>query len=187
MPIASPAVRWRLAETREPGPEQTVARLQMVIEKRQGTVGRKRCKPQREARELDRHRIEIDAEEAPLGDCSPDGGVFLRTEVGRMAGAGTNQRRLVGVRQIDACRDEKGAAAHRGIEHLQPEDLVRRRVLYERSKRAPDQELRDWLRRVKGAGRLAAIGSRRASTPQRGTASARPLFEESGISAIRGS
>ena len=158
--IASKAVRWRLTETREPRSEQTVARLQMVVEKRQRMVGCQCRKPQREARELDRHRIEIDAEEAPLGDCSPDGGVILRPEIGRMAGARANQRSFVGVRQIDACGDEKSAAAHRGIEHLQPEDCVRSSVPYQWSKCAPDQELRDWLRRVKGAGRLAAVGSR---------------------------
>jgi hypothetical protein len=46
MLLALRAVLWWLAEASEPRPEQTVARLQMVIEKRQWTVGGKRCEPQ---------------------------------------------------------------------------------------------------------------------------------------------
>ena len=52
---------WREAQTRDPRAEQTVASLQMMIEKTQGTVGGQRRKPERQPCQLNRHGIAINA------------------------------------------------------------------------------------------------------------------------------
>ena len=64
--------RRRPAKLREPGAEQAVAGLQMVIEKRQRPVGGERRQPERQPRELHRHRVDVDAEQTSLGDRPPD-------------------------------------------------------------------------------------------------------------------
>src|SRR5438477_10808792 len=47
----------RLPEPREPCAEQAVADLEPVVEKREGPIDRERGQPERQARELDGHRI----------------------------------------------------------------------------------------------------------------------------------
>ena len=52
--------------------DQAVAADEVVIEKRQRLVGRQRREPQRQARQLHRRRIQVDAEEASLRDEPPE-------------------------------------------------------------------------------------------------------------------
>ena len=51
--------------------DETVARLQRVIEECELMIARERREPEREPREIDRHRVAIDAVEALLRDKAP--------------------------------------------------------------------------------------------------------------------
>ncbi len=66
-PRAGPLPR----EIAKAGANKTVADGQVMIEKRQRPIGGERRQPQRQPRELHRHRIEIDAVETALGDGPP--------------------------------------------------------------------------------------------------------------------
>ena len=140
---------------REPRAEQAVADLQPVIEKAERTISGERGEPQREARELDRHRVEVDAVQDALGDRPPHPDPVGFTDVGRMTASGPHQRGLVGAREKPAGGDEEGAAAHRGIDDAQPEDLIGRRIAHQRAERPPHHVVRDRLRRVERAGRFS--------------------------------
>ncbi len=50
-----------VSEVREPGAKQAVADLQPVIEKTEWAICGERGQPERQSRELDSHRIDIDA------------------------------------------------------------------------------------------------------------------------------
>jgi hypothetical protein len=68
--------RRRMTKAREPGTEDAVADLKMVIEKTQRPVLGECGQPQRQPRQLNRHRIEIDAVEASFGDRAADAGAL---------------------------------------------------------------------------------------------------------------
>ena len=68
----------RLPQVGEPRSEQAVADLEPVIEKAQRPIGRERRQPERQTRELDGHRVQVDAVQASLGDRSPDGDSVAR-------------------------------------------------------------------------------------------------------------
>ena len=78
---------WRLPPRRAHAAGTTARRRagcrrpQVMIEKAERPIGGERRQPQRQSRELNGHRIEIDAEQASLGDRPPDRGAFRRTEV----------------------------------------------------------------------------------------------------------
>src|SRR5207237_883728 len=135
---------------------ETVSGTQMMIEERQWPIGGERAQPEREARELHRGWIEVDAVEAALRDSAAEGGAVRRTDVARRHGSFADERLFVGVREIAARGHEKRAASHRGIEHAQREHVTRRAVAHERRERAPHEVLRHRARRVEGTGRLAA-------------------------------
>jgi hypothetical protein len=64
-------------QTGQPGAEHAVAAAQMVIEKAERTPVSESGKSQRQAGELNGHRIEIDPEQAALGNQPPDLGALL--------------------------------------------------------------------------------------------------------------
>ena len=64
---AAPA-RASLPDVGDAGADQAVAGAQVMIEERQRTVARQRGQPQRQPRQLHRHRIEVHAEQAALRD-----------------------------------------------------------------------------------------------------------------------
>ena len=66
-----PPPGWRLHVLRS-GAHEAVAGNEMVIEKRERLVCRERCQPQREPRELHRHRIEVHAEKTARGDLATE-------------------------------------------------------------------------------------------------------------------
>jgi hypothetical protein len=68
----------------------------MMIEEGQRTVRRERGKPERQARQLDGHRVQIDAEQAPLGDCAPHLRASGFVEIGGAARSALDRRTLVG-------------------------------------------------------------------------------------------
>ena len=88
-----------------------------MIEKGQRPVGRQRSKPERQPSELHRHRVDVDSEEASLGDDAPKASPL---GVGHVSGgddAVTNEGSLVGRREEPAGGNEKRAASHRRVEH----------------------------------------------------------------------
>ena len=143
----------------EPGAEQAVADLQAVIEKAERTIGRERGQPQRETRELDGHRVEVDAVQAAFRDRSPDADALGVADVGCVTVSTAYERSLVGVRQKPAGGHEERAAAHRRIDDAQLQDVLGRRVAHQRAERAANQVVRDRLRRVEGSGRFAHAGA----------------------------
>jgi hypothetical protein len=144
---------------RQPGAEQAVADLQAVIEKAERAIRCQRREPQRQTCELHRHRVEIDAVETAFGDRSPDARAVGVTDVGRVAGAGTDQRRLIGVGEKPAGGDEKRAAAHRRVDDPQLQNLLGSGVPDERAECAPHEIVRHRLRRVEAAARLPRAGA----------------------------
>ena len=139
--------------------DQAVAADEVVIEKRQRLAGRKRREPEREARELHRRRIQVDAEETSLRDDPPEHRAVRFVDI-RLAGrAVANQRPFVGAREISARRDEKGRAAHRRIHDAQLENAIGRRAVDQRMQRAPHDVVGERLRCVERAGRLARVAS----------------------------
>ena len=68
---ASPAGNRRPPQAGKPGAQQAVTGLKVVIEKRQRPVGRERRQPERQPRQLDGHRVHVDAIQAPLGNRPP--------------------------------------------------------------------------------------------------------------------
>ena len=165
----APARVRRVPQVGEPRAEQAVADLEVVIEKAQRPIGRQRREPERQPRELDGHRVQVDAVQASLGDRSPDGDPVRVADVARVAAAGANERGLVRGREIPAGGDEKRAAAHRRIDHAQLQDAFGRRVAHERCERPPDEVVGDRLRRVERPGRLAndRIRTRAVTLPAR--------------------
>ena len=150
----------RPPELREPGAEQAVAGLQAMIEEAQRTIGGERREPERQARELHRHRVEIDAVQAAFGDRASNGRAFRLADVARETAARLDERRLVRGREISARGHQKGAAAHRRIDDAEAQDVLRRPAADERPERPTDDEVGDRLRRVERARRLPDSGSR---------------------------
>ena len=153
-------IRRRTAQTRDPRAEQAVANLKVVIEKAERTIGGQRRKPERQARQLDRHRIEIDTVQTAFSDQSTDCGSLARTEIAWMTLPVLDDGRFVGLAEIRAGCHQKSATAHRGIEHLHVENPLRRRISNERVKGLSNEIGRDWLWRIERAHRLANAGAR---------------------------
>ena len=130
-----------------------------MVQKRERSVGGQRRQPERQACELDCHRVQIHAVQASFRNGAPDRHPVAIVHVARMASTLPHQRRLVRVGQIPARGDKKGAASHRGVDDPELEDAIRRKIPDERTERAPHDVVRDWLRRVEGTGRLANAGS----------------------------
>ncbi len=62
--------------------EQRVAAAQMMVEKRQWRADRERVQPQRQFRQFDRHRVQIDAIDHPLQDDAADEVAIVELIVG---------------------------------------------------------------------------------------------------------
>ena len=101
----------RVAKRGEPDASEAVACLQMVIEERQRPVGRERGEPERQTGELHGHRVDVDAEQASLGESAPRGHSFGLAEISRPASAASNERRLVRVCEIATGSHEKRTAS----------------------------------------------------------------------------
>src|SRR5580765_8365207 len=93
----------------EPRAKEAVPDLEPVIEKAERTISGQRREPEREARKLDSHRIEIDAVEAAFRNGPANRDALGFADVVGMATARADDRQLVGGRKIPARRDEKRA------------------------------------------------------------------------------
>ncbi len=71
----------RSSGARQPGAGEAVADAQVMVEERERTVGGERGQPQRQPRELHGRRIDVDAEQAPLGDEPPNRRALARADV----------------------------------------------------------------------------------------------------------
>src|SRR5688572_22434088 len=148
------------------GADQAVPGHEMMIEKGQRLVGSKRREPQRQTRELDGHRIQIDAEEAARRNLAPEGHSIGGGDVVGMPPPFPDERVFSSRRQMAACRDEEGTAPHRRIENAKTQDLVIPSPDEERLEGAANQECRYRARRVEGAARFADVArSNEAGTP----------------------
>ena len=156
----------RGAHVVDPRPDQAVAGAQLMIEKGERPVARQRREPERQTREFHRHRVRVDAEEAPSRHQAPELGAVVLREVAAGHGSLVDERRLVGRGEIAARGDQKRAAAHRGIENAQREDPFRRRAVDERRQRAPHEVLRQRPRRVERAGGLCGGCRVRSADPR---------------------
>ncbi len=157
--IPPPQPDGRSRQARQPGADQAVAHPDAMVQERQRPVPGESRQPEREPRELNGHRIQIHAEQAALRDLPPYRRPFLGTDVIGETSAGREQRFFVRFREKPAGGDEKGAAAHGRIQHRQLQNLVRAAAAHEGTNRLPDEIVRDGLRRVEGARRLAGAGS----------------------------
>ena len=136
-------------------PSRLSPALKMVIEKAERPVGGKRRQPERQPRQLHGHGLRS----TPYRHRS----ATIRRMPARSAGRGRSRGSRPRGRARPRMRapetagaDQKRAAAHRGIEHLEAQDLFGRGVAHERRERAADQIVRDRLRRVERAGGLSA-------------------------------
>ena len=152
--------------------KQAVADLKAVIEKTERPIPGERGQPQRQARELHGHRVEINPVQTPLGNGSADGDALGVADVAGEAPAGFDERALVGIRQVSARRHEERAAAHRGIDDAELQDAIGRHVSHQGTERAPYEVLGHGLRGVERPGGLADARSRfegdRRSVPPAG-------------------
>ena len=104
--------------------DETVADAKAMIEKAEGLAAGERREPERQARELHRHGIGIDAKQTALGDQPSNVRVLRLVEVGVRASALVDERALYAAREVPARRDEKRAAAHGRIDDAEREDRV---------------------------------------------------------------
>ncbi len=160
---STPAWRDWPSQIGESPAQQAVARRQMVIQKRQRSIGGERGEPEREASELNRGWIAVDTVEAPLSHLPSKGGFLGRRHLDALPVSISHESALALIGKEETRGDEKRAAAHRRIEDTQREDLFGRASLDERLKRAADEKLGDSARRIETAGGLALGGCR----PQR--------------------
>ena len=137
----------------------------MVIEKRQRPVGRERRQPQRQPRELDGHRVQVDAVQAPLGNRPPRRHALALAEIAAVVRTGPDERRFVRLGQIAARGHQERAAAHRRIDDAELQDALGRRVAHQRAERAANEVVGDRLRRVERAGGFSNAGA--ADQPDR--------------------
>ena len=108
---------WLASQIVERCPDQAVAHSQVMIEKRERAICGEGRQPQREPRELHRHRVEIDAEQAALRDHPPEFGAVRLPDVTGQALVVSDHRRFMRGRQEAAGANEKRSAAHRRIEN----------------------------------------------------------------------
>ncbi len=147
-----------------------------MIEKAQRPIRRERREPQRQSRELHRHRIQIDPVETPFGDRATDRRALRLADVGGMTAARADERRFVRGREISARGDEKRTAAHRRIDDPQLQDPFGRGIDHEGAECAANQIIGDRLRRVEAAGCFSEAGS--ANQRDAATLDARLVIEQ---------
>ena len=126
-----------------------------MVEERERTLGGERRQPQRQPRELNRHRVQVHPVHAAFRNRAANRCPLGIAKVSRIALAGADERHLVRRGKIAAGGDEKRAAAHRRIHNPEAEDAVRRRLDDQRTERAADQIVGNGLWRIERAGRLA--------------------------------
>src|SRR6516164_6072082 len=85
------ARRWRMAKVGEPRTEQAVANLQPVIQKTERPIRGEGTQPQRQARELDSHGVEVHAIQTALRNRSPDDDALPFIDVARVTNSVTYQ------------------------------------------------------------------------------------------------
>ena len=139
------------------GPGEAVAGPQVMIEERQRLVRRQGGQPERQARQLHGHRVEIHTEQASRRDVPPKLDAIRGRDVVRIPASLPDERVLERQRQVPARSHEKRAAAHRGVEDFQAENLVRAPGPDQWLQRAADETRGDRPRRVEGAARLSGI------------------------------
>ena len=160
-----PPTRWWLSEhVPGRGANQAVANAESMVQKGQGPTGSERGEPERQAAQLDGHRVDVDAVQTSLCDRSPESCPVRLRDVRARRGTLANQRRFVRRGEVATGGHEESAAAHRGIDDPQVHDPLGYGVLNERGERAADEVFGQRTRRVERSGGLAPVlscGSRR--------------------------
>ena len=155
--------RWRLSEhVPRRGADQAVANAQSMVEEGQGPTGSERREPERQAAQLNGHRVDVYAVQASLCDRSPESCPVRLRDVRARRGTLANQRRFVRRGEVAAGGHEERAAAHRGIDDPQGHDPLGYGVLNERGERAADEVFGQRTRRVERSGGLAPVLSCRS-------------------------
>ena len=139
------------------GADEAVSRDEVVIEERERFVGREGCEPQRQARQLHGHRIQVDPEQASRRNLAPKGHAIGRRDVVRVPLAFLNECVFGGGCQVAARGDQEGTAPHRGIEHAKRQNLVSPTSSNQRLEGAPHEKRGHGARRVERAARLAQV------------------------------
>ena len=91
----------------------------MVIEEGEGPVGREGRKPQRQPSELHRHRVDVDPEQAALGDDAAEARPLRLGYIPLGNAALADEGGLVGGSKESARGHQECAASHRRIQHSQ--------------------------------------------------------------------
>ena len=130
-----------------------------MVEKTQRPIGGERREPQRQARELDSHRIQIDAVETSLGDGPADGDACRFVEIAGRAGPSRTSARSY------ACARKRQAATRNAPLPIAGSTMRSwriwsgARVARERTERPPHEIVGNRLRRVERSGGLAHAGA----------------------------
>jgi hypothetical protein len=135
--------------------DEAVAAPKMVFEKRDRMLSGQRREPQRELRELDGHRVGVDAEQAALRDEAPQVSAIGLCDLVFAERAVDDQRAFQRAGHEAAGRGQERTAPHRGVQHAQREDCRGVASLDERPERHTDQVVGQRERRVEASGRLA--------------------------------
>jgi hypothetical protein len=143
---------WWPPQTVERCSEEAIPGLQMVIQKAEGSVSSERSQPERQTSQLYSHWVQVDAEEATLGNRSPDRAALAGREVARMMSPGRDEGPFVGACQVFTRGDEERAAAHGRVQNLQLKDAFGRPITYEWRQGAAHEILRKWQGRIEGSG-----------------------------------
>ena len=128
-----------------------------MIEERQRLVRGKRRQPQRQPCDLHSGRIEIHSEQATLRDLAPQRNAVRRGDVRAMPLAIAHERLLGCFRELQARRHQKRAAAHRGVENAQSQNVFSAFSGKQRPQRLANDVRRQRARRVEGARRFANV------------------------------
>ena len=98
--LALPGHRRVVQELVEPGADQAVAALDLVIQERQRQRAVERFDPQRQPAELDGQRVEVDSVDAAFDNVAAQNGLGARLEV---VVIGPARQRLAGAGSLGVC------------------------------------------------------------------------------------
>src|SRR5207249_10329792 len=102
----------RPPQARQPCAEQAVAAHEMMVEKTERAIGRKRRQPQRQARQLYSHGVEVHTEQTALGNRPSNGRALDGAEIVRAMTSRSKECALERLGQKGARTDEEGPASH---------------------------------------------------------------------------
>ena len=138
-----------------------------MIQEGQRTVGRQGDQPDRQARELHGHGVQVDAEETALCHEPPEPGPIAIVDIVCCVDTIPDERSFVRRGEVATRAHEEGTAAHGRVDESKVEDALGPLVRDKGMERAPDEKIRERSRRVERAGGLTSRGSGNEPDPAR--------------------